>query len=73
MKNDNSNINEMQYIFEQDENGAYIRLVIPADFVSLILSPKRNEAMDLRGKRNADLSSDEVIVLKKYAYELSEK
>ena len=29
--------------------------------------------MDLRGKRNVDLSTDEVIVLKKYEFELSEK
>lgn len=65
--------NDISYLFEQDENGAYIRLVIPADFVSLILSPKRNEEMDLRGKRNVDLSTDEVIVLKKYEFELSEK
>ena len=69
----NNKSNDMSYLFEQDENGAYIRLIIPSDFVSMILSPEKTDAMDLRRKRNSDLSSDEVIVLKKYAYELSEK
>lgn len=68
----NSSKENMQYLFEQDENGAFIRLVIPATFVSTILSPEKIDDMDLRGKNNEELTTDEVIVLKKYAYELSE-
>lgn len=33
----NSSKENMQYLFEQDENGAFIRLVIPATCVSTIL------------------------------------
>ena len=65
-----NNINDL---FTKDLDGKYIRLVIPPDFVKLILGSDKNEAMDLRGKKDSDLTTDEVIVLKKYAYELSEK
>ena len=65
-------VEENPNIFEQDENGAFVRLVIPAEFVSAILSPKKTDDMDLRGKKKEELTTDEVIVLKKYAYELSE-
>lgn len=71
--NKNSSKENMQYLFEQDENGTFIRLVIPATFVNTILSTEKIYAMDLRGKKNEELTTDEVIVLKKYAYELSEK
>ena len=64
--------NDIKKIFEKDSTGAYIRLIIPHDFVCLIL-PKYKGDMDLKGKKDLDLSADEVIVLKKYAYELSEK
>lgn len=62
---------EMQYLFEQDSNGAFKRLIIPAEFVATILSPDKTDAMDLREKKNQDLTTNEVIVLKKYAYELA--
>ena len=65
-------LNNSNNLFEQDENGAFVRLVIPAEFVSAILSPKKTDDMDLRGKKKEELTTDEVIVLKKYAYELSE-
>ena len=62
----------MKNFFEKDSNGAYIRLIIPSEFACLIL-PEYNNNMDLRGKKDLDLTTDEVIVLKKYAYELSKK
>ena len=68
----NSSKENMQYLFKQDENGVFIRLVIPSTFVSNILSPEKIDDMDLRGKKNEELTTDEIIVLKKYAYELSE-
>ena len=64
--------NDVKNLFEKDSNGAYIRLIIPSEFVCLIL-PEYKGNMDLIGKKDLDLTSDEVIVLKKYAYELSEK
>lgn len=66
----NEKQNDFKYLFEKDSNGAYIRLIIPSEFVRLIL-PEYNGNMDLRGKKDFDLTSDEVIVLKKYAYEIS--
>lgn len=68
----NEKHNDFKYLFEKDSNGAYIRLIIPSEFVRLIL-PEYNGNMDLRGKKDFDLTSDEVIVLKKYAYEKSYK
>lgn len=67
----NDLVEEKTNLFEKDSNGTYIRLIIPSEFVCLIL-PEYNGNMDLRGKKDLDLTSDEVIVLKKYAYELSE-
>lgn len=68
----NDLVEEKTNLFEKDSNGTYIRLIIPSEFVCLIL-PEYNGNMDLRGKKDLDLTSDEVIVLKKYAYELSQK
>lgn len=64
--------NDVKNLFEKDSNGTYIRLIIPSEFVCLIL-PEYNGNMDLRGKKDLDLTTDEVIVLKKYAYELTNK
>ena len=64
--------NNIKYLFEKDLNGAYIRLIIPSNFVKLILGSDNDRDIDLRGKKDLDLTSDEVIVLKKYAYELIE-
>ncbi len=73
--NENSNSNDnnsIEYLFEQDENGAFIRLIIPADFVNKII-PSKSDSMDLRGKKNINLTSEEVSVLKIYARELENK
>lgn len=61
-------IEKNKKLFEKDSNEAYIRLIIPYDFVRLIL-PEYKSDMDLRGKKDLDLTTDEVIVLKKYNFE----
>ena len=59
---------EFKYLFESDENGAFIRLVIPAYAVE-----SGEKEMDLRGKKPTDFTQDEVITMKKYAYECSQQ
>lgn len=53
-------------LFEKD-NDSFIRLIIPSDFLKMILDTNNSEDMNLIGKKNLDFSTDEVIVLKKYA------
>lgn len=50
---------EYKKILEKDENGCYVSLVIPAQ--------GDRPALDLRGKRPADYTLDEIIRMKKYA------
>lgn len=69
---DANNKNNIEYLFEKDENEKFIRLVIPNEFVKTII-PSSNTDMNLIGKGNLDLSSEEVSVLKIYARELREK
>ena len=59
---------EFKYLFESDESGAFIRLVIPAYAVE-----SGEKEMDLRGKKPTDFTQDEVITMKKYAYECSQQ
>ena len=63
---------EFQKLFEQDENKKFIRLIIPAHFVSSII-PSVNSDMNLIGKGNLDLTPEEVSLLKIYARELQAK
>ncbi len=53
-------------LFEKD-NDSFIRLIIPSDFLKMILDTNNSEDMNLIGKKNLDFSTDEVIVLKAYA------
>ena len=53
-------------LFEKD-NDSFIRLIIPSDFLKMILDTNNSEDMNLIGKKNLDFSTNEVIVLKKYA------
>ncbi|MBO5530314.1 MAG: hypothetical protein J5970_02855 [Bacilli bacterium] len=59
---------EFKYLFESDESGAFIRLVIPAYAVE-----SGNSEIDLRGKKPTEFTQDEVITMKKYAYECSQQ
>lgn len=68
IENNSINQDNIKKLFEKDSNEAYIRLIIPYDFVRLIL-PEYKSDMDLRGKKDLDLTTDEVIVLKKYNFE----
>lgn len=53
-------------LFEKD-NDSFIRLIIPSSFLKMILDTNNSEDMNLIGKKNLDFTTDEVIVLKKYA------
>ena len=63
--------NEYKKLFEKDNDDRYIRLIIPSDFVKLFL--KDNKEINLIGKKDLDLTTDEIIILKRYIYELKEK
>ena len=63
--------NEYKKLFEKDNDDRYIRLIIPSDFVHLFL--KNNKELSLIGKKDSDLTIDEIIILKRYIYELKEK
>lgn len=56
------NIRDIEEIFATDSEGKYIKLIIPAT--------ADMPEMDLSGKTKLELSLDEVVRLKKYAYEL---
>lgn len=51
---------EFNYLFEEDENKAYVRLVIPSFFT-------KGKEMDLRGKKPLEYSLDEVVTMKQYS------
>ena len=53
---------EYRKIFEKDEEGRFINLIIPAS--------QFGPEMDLRGKLPSDFSVDEIIRMKKYSGEV---
>lgn len=57
---------EYHKMFEQDENGAFINLIIPSD-------EKNDKPLDLRGKLPDNLTLDEIIRMKKYSQEMHDK
>ena len=61
---DKEKVKTSEYIFQTDENGAYIRLLIPKDFVNSVLD--KEEEISFIGKKQEDLNKDELKVLKKY-------
>ena len=54
--------NEIDAIFEVDNEGKFLRLVIPP----LYGFPR----MNMVGKKKTEMSADEVVLIKKYAYML---
>ena len=64
-------ITEEEYdkLFEQDENGAFVRLVIPANEPT----EKYTEELNLIGKPLLDYSKEEAVRMKKYCGKMYEK
>lgn len=71
INNDNQLKKEYEYIFEKDNNGAFIRLIIPANEPFDI--PEYKEELNLIGKLPQEYTLDEIIRMKKYAGKLSER
>lgn len=59
---------EFEYIFEKDEKGAFLRLIIPASE-----NVNSNEELNLIGKLPENFTLDEIVIMKKYASLLSNK
>jgi len=62
---------EYNYIFEKDENGAFVRLIIPAN-VPVEISECKDE-LNLIGKLPKDFTLDEIVRMKKYAGAINSK
>ena len=65
-------LEERNKMFEKDADGAYVNLVIPADYIKSITPPKELENkeitdLDLRNKKPSDYTFDEVLIMKKYS------
>lgn len=58
-------IAEIDELFKVDEEGRFVNLVLPND--------KLGEELNLRGKKQLDMSIDEVVRIKKYASKLYEE
>ena len=58
-------IAEIDELFRVDEEGRFVNLVLPND--------KLGDELDLRGKRQLDMSIDEIVRIKKYASKLYEE
>lgn len=58
-------IAEIDELFKIDEEGRFVNLVLPND--------KLGEELNLRGKKQLDMSIDEVVRIKKYASKLYEE
>ena len=63
--NDKISYEEYRYIFEKDNNGCYVRLVIPEE--------DNFPELNLIGKSQQDFTTDEVIRMKKYANKMFNK
>lgn len=65
--------NNIDSLFETDENGKFIRLVIPFDFIKEChLDNKFNSDLNLVGRERLSLNIDEIVLVKKYAQKLYE-
>lgn len=58
-------IAEIDEFFKVDEEGRFVNLILPND--------KLGAEIDLRGKRQLDMSIDEIVRIKKYASKLYEE
>ena len=45
MHNEKAKMDYFKYVFEKDDNGAFVRLIIPLNFVKSII-PSKNEPMN---------------------------
>lgn len=62
---------EYYNLFETDENGTFIRLIIPIN--EPYESETNKEELNLIGRKNTELSIDEIVRVKKYSQKLFEK
>ena len=60
-------IEERNKLFEKDENGAFVRLIIPKS------EGIDNEELNLIGKLPTDYTLDEIVTMKKYAHYIYER
>ncbi len=60
-------IEERNQLFEKDENGAFVRLIIPKS------EGIDNEELNLIGKLPTDYTLDEIVTMKKYAHYIYER
>lgn len=56
--------NDYKKLFQRDENGSFVNLIIPAS--------KNEEELNLIGKLPEDFSADEIIRMKKYSADMFE-